>query len=341
MNTDNSRCGWTVALGIAIVCAASVQAEDYDREVARQKYQRPTEIPFPADNPRTDASIELGQRLFFDPRLSVSDAISCASCHNPAFAWGDGLPKGIGHGSKPVGRRTPTVLNLAWGELMFWDGRASSLEDQALGPIEAPGEMNQPIDELLEELQAIEGYAPLFEKAYPGEGITPDTIAKAIANYERTIVSGLAPFDAWVMGIESAISEEAKHGFDLFNTKAGCVDCHEGWNFTDSGFHDIGIPGDDLGRGKILEGIEALEYAFKTPTLRNLRQRAPFMHDGSEATLHDVIELYNIGGRVKRPSLSPSIRELHLTETEVKALIAFLDTLTSADEPVRIATLPR
>src|SRR5262249_26848561 len=160
---------------------------------------------------------------------------SCASCHNPALSWGDGLPRAIGHGMQQLGRRTPTILNLAWGHLLFWDGRASSLEEQALGLIASPGEMNMPLDELLSRITSIAEYRPLFEQAFPNESITKETVAKAIATYERTIVSGKAPFDRWVEGQSDAISEDAKRGFALFNGKANCAKCHGGWRFTDDG----------------------------------------------------------------------------------------------------------
>jgi cytochrome c peroxidase len=313
----------------------------YDRHLAKANYKRPATVPFPKDNAPTPERIDLGKKLFFDPRLSGANSISCASCHNPAFAWGDGLPKGVGHGSKEVGRRTPTILNTAFGELMFWDGRASSLEEQALGPIQAEGEMNLPLDKMVAKLRDIAGYKPLFEKAYPGEGITEKTVAKAIASFERTVVSGVAPFDEWVNGKEDAISESAKRGFDLFNTKADCAKCHSGWNFTDDGFHDIGLKSTDIGRGAHLPQIEMMAHAFKTPTLRNADQRAPFMHDGSEKTLEDVVAFYNRGGDVKRPSLAREMRPLNLTKQEVDDLCEFIRTLDSKDAPVEVPVLPR
>ncbi|HXG49074.1 MAG TPA: cytochrome c peroxidase [Methylomirabilota bacterium] len=320
---------------------AATGQKPYDRETAKQLYRRPAAPPFPADNPHTPAREALGKALFFDPRLSAANSISCASCHNPAFSWGDGLPKGVGHGSKEVGRRTPTILNVAWGELFFWDGRAASLEEQALGPIAAPGEMNLPLDQMVARLKAIHGYHPLFEAAYPGEGISEKTVAKAIATFERTVVSGIAPFDEWIAGRDSAISPAAQRGFDLFNTKAECAKCHTGWNFTDDGFHDIGLADADRGRGVHLPQLESMQHAFKTPTLRNVRLRAPYMHDGSEKTLEDVVSYYNKGGTVRRPSVSPDVRPLHLTAAEMADLVAFLDTLTSQDPPVVIPVLPR
>lgn len=304
-------------------------------------YKRPKAIPYPKGNEYSDARSELGRLLFFDPRLSGSQWISCATCHNPALSWGDGLPKGIGHGMKSLGRRTPTILNLAWGELFFWDGRAGSLEEQALGPIAAEGEMNMPHDQMLAKVAGIPGYKTLFDKAYPGDGVSLTTIAKAIATFERTVVSADAPFDKWLKGDQKAISAAAKHGFDVFNGKGRCAQCHSGWRFTDDSFHDIGVADDDIGRGKIMPDIEVLQHAFKTPTLRNAALRAPFMHDGSEATLATVVAFYDRGGNVKRPSLAGDIRPLGLTDVEKADLVAFLETLSSADKPALVPLLPR
>src|SRR5262249_31515614 len=305
----------------------------YDRTTWKKKYVRPKECPFPADNQFTPAREFLGRTLFFDPRLSSSQFISCATCHNPGFSWGDGLPKGIGHGMKQLGRRTPTILNVAWSDLLFWDGRAESLDEQALGPIQSPGEMNQDLEGMIDRIRRISGYRSMFEKAYPGEPIAPKTLARAIATFERTVVSGTAPFDEWISGREDAISEPAKRGFDLFNTKAVCEKCHGGWNFTDNGFHDIGVPGEDKGRGAKLR-LESVQYAFKTPTLRNATHRAPYMHDGSEASLEAVVDLYDLGGRQKRPSLAAEMKPLHLSTGEKSDMIEFLKTLTSKDRAI-------
>jgi cytochrome c peroxidase len=305
------------------------------------KYARPTAIPAPPDNLPTPAREALGKMLFFDPRLSGSNSISCASCHNPGFSWGDGLPRAIGTGMKTLGRRTPTLLNLAWSESQFWDGRADTLEEQALGPIQAPGEMNLSLDKMVAKLSALPGYRELFARAYPDLPISASTIARALATFERQIVSGTAPFDRWASGDERAMPEAAQRGFALFNTKAKCATCHSGWRFTDDSFHDIGVTGTDQGRGNILPGIEAMQHAFKTPTLRNVALRGPYMHDGSVATLEDVVEMYDKGGLVKRPSLSADIKPLLLTSEEKKDLLALLRALTSKDRPVDIPTLPR
>jgi cytochrome c peroxidase len=298
-------------------------------------------IPFPADNAYSAERELLGRTLFFDPRLSGSDWISCASCHNPGFSWGDGMPRAIGHGMKTLGRRTPTILNLAWAESLFWDGRSDSLEDQALGPIAAAGEMNLPLDVLVAKLEKIDGYRELFAKAYPGEGIGTRTIAKAIATFERTAVSGTAPFDTWLAGDESAVSAEAKRGFLVFNQEGRCAKCHSGWRFTDDSFHDIGVSTDDPGRGALLKGLATMQSAFKTPTLRNVDQRGPYMHNGSVETLEAVVDLYDRGGVAHRPSLSPEMATLNLTDRQKSDLVAFLRTLTSADAPVTVPTLPR
>lgn len=307
----------------------------------RAKYQRPRMVPYPDDNPYTEAKMRLGKTLFFDPRLSKSNSISCASCHNPSFAWGDGRATAVGHGMKQLPRRSPTILNTAWIELFMWDGRFASLEEQALGPITSTAEMNMPLDELIPKLEKIEEYGPLFASAFDGSpDITADKIASAIATFERTLVSAEAPFDRWVRGDEEAISQAAKRGFELFNGKANCHACHEGWRFTDDSFHDIGLPDGDLGRGTILPDIEKMQHAFKTPSLRNIDRRGPYMHNGSLADLPTVIDYYDRAA-VERPSRSDEIRSLRLSEQDKQDLVAFLETLTSDDAPVALPLMPR
>jgi cytochrome c peroxidase len=329
---------------VSLVTSFSPVKVDANRDGAGtylKKYQRPASIPFPKDNGYSRERETLGRVLFFDPRLSGSNWISCGTCHNPALGWGDGLPKGIGHGMKELGRRTPTILNLAWSETFFWDGRAATLEEQALGPIASPGEMNLPTNKMIDKIILIPEYKVLFHKAYPGEPINERLVAKAIATFERKVVSGKAPFDRWLEGDKKAVSEEAKRGFVLFNGKANCAQCHSGWRLSDDSFHDIGIPGEDRGRGALFKEVPGAQFTFKTPTLRNVDRRAPYMHDGSVSTLEEVVEFYNIAGKAKRPSLSPEIKPLNLTEQEKRELIAFLRTLTSTDKPIEIPMLPR
>ena len=326
-----------IALAVALLTAAAQPSTATDDEL-RELYQRPETIPFPADNPYTPEKAALGKMLYFDPRLSGGQNMNCASCHNPSFGWEVPLAGAIGSMNQPLARHAPTVLNQAWGSLHFWDGRAPSLEEQAKGPIEAPAEMNLPLPELVRRLQAIEGYRHWFDRTFPQEGITEDTVVAAIATYERTVVSGYAPFDAWVEGDEGALSEAAKRGFALFNGKAKCAGCHMGWNFTDDAFHDIGLPSDDVGRAGVTDDPDE-RHAFKTPGLRDLTQRAPFMHDGSIETLEQVVLHYATGG-IRRPSLSPMMEPLDLTERDVADLVAFMESLTGDDAIVPLPILP-
>jgi cytochrome c peroxidase len=330
---DAASVGKATTAGITKVPVASTQA-------LKARYRRATSIPFPELNPYTVEKVALGKNLFFDPRLSAANLLSCASCHSPAFGWGDGQPKGVGHGMRQLGRRSPTIVNAAFGQVFMWDGRMSSLEEQALGPIKSDNEMNLPIDQLIEKLQGISGYTIEFRAAFPKEGLTPESVAKAIATYERTVVSGPAPFDAWIEGDEKAISEAAKRGFALFNDKAACASCHSGWNFTDDSFHDTGLADEDTGRGKLLPGIVKMEHAFKTPGLREIVRRGPYMHDGSLPTLEAVLDHYNAGG-ISRPSRSDQIAPLGLSKQDKDDLVAFMTTMTSDMAPTPFPVLPR
>jgi len=328
-----------VAMATLLCMAVPAVADAGDRRAeAKQAFLRPADIPFPDDNPYTVEKATLGWTLFFDPRLSGSGVISCATCHNPSLGWGDGLATGIGHMGARLKRRSPTVMNLAWAELLMWDGRADSLEDQALGPMKNPDEMNMMPDQAVKILAGMPEYQALFDAAFPGEGITQAAITRALATYQRTIVSGIAPFDRWIAGDEQAIGEPAKRGFDLFTGKANCAECHSGWNFTDQGFYDIGLPDADPGRGAILP-LPSMRHAFKTPTLRDVTRRSPYMHDGSVKTLADVVRHYDTGF-VQRDSLSASMKRLNLTDQEVADLVAFMETLTAPPQPVTIPVLP-
>jgi cytochrome c peroxidase len=309
-------------------------------EKLKADYKRPTKIAFPKDNPYTPEKAALGKALYFDTRLSGGAVLSCATCHNPGFGWSDGLAKGVGNEMKQLGRHSPTIVNAAWGSIFFWDGRAASLEEQALGPIQSDAEMNMPLDKLQARLAEINDYKTLFETAFPGQQMAPPLLAKAIATYERTVVSNPSPFDAWVDGNESAISEEAKRGFALFNGKAKCSSCHNGWTFSDDAFYDIGLPGEDIGRGKYLPKVVKMQHAFKTPGLREITHRAPYMHDGSLPTLEAVVEHYDQGG-VERPSRSDLIKPIGLTAQEKSDLVAFLKTICADQDPTTVPVFPR
>jgi len=325
---------WGVFIGLGIGAVTTTTAN------ISSEYYRPQIIPAPADNFPTQERVDLGKNLFFDPRLSGSNWISCGTCHNPALGWSDGLPTAIGDGQKVLGRATPTIINTALNVLQMWDGRFRSLEQQALGPIGAPGEMHQDVDKLLEELNKIAGYKQLFEKAYPGEGITKDTIAKAIASFERTIISSDAPFDEWVKGDKNALSTAAVRGFKLFEGKAKCSKCHSGYNFTDNGFHNIGLNDtSDQGRFAVRK-VRINKGAFKTPTLREIAKTAPYMHNGAYESLSQVIDHYNRGG-VTKESLDPNITPLNLNVQEKSDLVAFLNSLSGKPMNITIPELPQ
>jgi len=328
----------SVALGSIITLVASMsQASQPD------PYLRPAVVPASSDNQFSQARVELGKSLFFDPRLSGSKWISCATCHNPALGWSDGLPTAIGKDMKVLHRATPTILNTAYQKRQFWDGRARTLEEQALGPIVAETEMNGNLDEVLERLAAVPGYVKLFDSAYPGEGITKNTLAKALANFERTIVSTESPFDRWRKGDRNAVSESAKNGFKIFvdEEKGRCVLCHQGFNFTDNGFHNIGLKGnEDPGRFAQVP-VKILKGAFKTPTLRDVAITAPYMHNGAYNTLAEVIEHYDRAGEDKNEIPDPNMRPLQLTSQEKADLVEFLKTLTGRPLRVSVPSLPQ
>lgn len=310
-----------------------------DRAAWQEKFRRPSEIPFPKSNPYAEAKSKLGQMLFFDPLLSGSQNRSCATCHNPGLSWTDTQPRAVGEKMLPV--RAPTLLNVAWTPKLGWDGHFRDLEAVTFGPISAANNMNLPEKVLIERLTAIPGYVAAFDGAFGKGEITRRKIELALATFERSIVSGEAPFDRWIKGDANAIDAAAQRGFDLFTGKAHCVSCHSGWAFTDSSFHDIGTAmKDDIGRGALFPTSTKLRYAFKTPTLRDVARRPPYMHDGSVKTLEAVIDLYDRGG-IERPSRSELIKPLGLSGDEKADLIAFLRTLNGGSAPARIPILPR
>jgi len=296
-------------------------------------FRRPAAIPFPADNPFTEKKRALGEALFHDPRLSVDDSRSCASCHDRAKGFADGKAQGQGVPGRPLKRHTPTLWNLATAGPVFWDGRARSLEEQVAGPIESPDEMAQPMSSAVERLSNDPAMRRAFADAFPqSPKVDAVNLAKAIATYERTLVSPPTRFDRWLAGEDDALSEREAAGFRLFAGKAGCAKCHNGYAFTDHAFHDIGLPDDDRGRGAVLR-LPAADHGFKTPGLREIGRSAPYMHDGSLKTLDDVIRHYQ-SGVVERPTLSKDLpHPLVLSDAERADLIAFLQTLTSETEP--------
>lgn len=303
-------------------------------------------VPMPQDNVSTPARVELGQALFFDPRMSGNGAMSCASCHNPSLGWSDGLKTAVGWGGQVLGRATPTVLNTAYNTQFMWDGRKKSLEDQALGPMKTPQEMNTDFAVALARLQSVPGYVAMFDKAYPGEGVKEETIAKAIAAFERTVVVDDSAFDRWLAGDRKAMTAQQWRGYKVFtdDAKGNCAVCHSAPTFTDNGFHNIGIAGSDKadadpGRYAIRK-VASMKGAFKTPGLRDIELTAPYFRDGSASNLREVVEHYVRGGD-DRGNLSSSMKPLQLSEQEKDDLVAFMKALTGKRKTLTVPQLPQ
>jgi cytochrome c peroxidase len=287
------------------------------------------------EEPPTLERVRLGRWLFYDPRLSRDGTVSCATCHRPENAFSEEAAVSTGIEGQKGTRKAPSFVNLAFSLYphFFWDGRAASLEDQALGPIVNPVEMGNTLEAMVRTLEGIEGYRTYFAEAFGTPGVTQDRVARALADYERTRMSGNSPWDRWKAGgDEDAVSDQVKRGEALFFGKAECNQCHLGQNLTDNRFHNLGVGWDperkafkDPGRSAI-SGKAEDEGAFKTPGLREVSKRAPYMHDGSMATLREVVQHYVEGGQAN-PHLSPKIRPLDLSEDEVDALVAFLGAL--------------
>lgn len=302
----------------------------------KAKYRRPPAIPYPPENSYSVAKAQLGRTLFFDASLSADGSLACASCHKPELGWRDGLARGIGRGGVVLARRTPAIVDLAWAATFLWDGRIDDMEQQAVDPIRLAKIGNRALPELSSALQRSPTYRAAFACAFGDEAVTQERIGAALATFERTVVSRNSAFDDWIEGDEAAISADAKHGFMLFNGPANCAACHSGWRFTDDGFHDIGLPGGtDLGRGALVPGEPTLLHAFKTPTLRAMAMRGvaagPFMHDGSVATMGDVLTHY-ASGFVRRASLDPDVRPFVLNEPDRGDLLAFLASINARDD---------
>ncbi len=337
----------SILFSLLVAFAASCGASK-NPEMAGRAIGAPVEIKTPlglppapsrADNRPTADSIALGRKLFHEVRLSSDNTLSCASCHVATLGFADGQPVAKGVGGGLGTRNTPTVLNAAYNLSLFWDGRAASLESQVGGPIADPKEMNQPHDLCVAKLNADQAYRDEFAKVFGPGRITMDRIEKAIAAFERTLLSGNSPFDRYRYGGEkTAISASAIRGLAIFTDKnrGNCATCHtigeEFALFTDGKFHNLGAgmnsSGEltDLGRS-VQTGAEADRGAFRTPSLRNVAQTAPYLHDGSLKTLEEVVAFY-VGGGNSNPQLDREIRPLRLSARDRADLIAFLETLT-------------
>jgi cytochrome c peroxidase len=301
-------------------------------------------------DPPTPERVRLGRWLFYDARISANGSVSCASCHRPEQAFSEPTPVSTGIGGQQGSRKSPSFVNAAFAFYpnFFWDGRASSLEEQALGPIANPIEMGNTHDRMIQTLTEIDAYKPYFVEAFGSEDINTERVAKAIADYERTCLSGNSPWDRWRRHQdEAAVSDEVKQGHELFFGKAGCSTCHVGQTFSDSLFHNLGVGWNeetktfaDEGRFTVT-GEEVHKGAFKTPTLRDVALHPPYLHDGSAKSLEDVVELYDDGG-MANPYLDPKMKKLGLTAEEVHALVSFMNALTGEFEREKpLTSFPR
>jgi len=311
-------------------------------------------VEHPSDNPHTLAKETLGKTLFFDPRLSGSGQIACASCHDPDLGWADGRTTSFGHSRKQLARNAPTIRNTAFQQRLFWDGRAESLEDQARQVLMNPDEMRSGPEHVVALLGKEPGYQELWQKAFGAEPVSIDLAAQALACFERTVVGGTSRFDSFMKGGAAALTDEAILGMDLFRREARCINCHNGPAFSDGGFHDLGLsnygrPFEDIGRGRITNDPTDTGK-FRTPSLRDATATLPLMHNGL-FELQVALTLYNAGmpTPVRResqaddprfPVKSPLVKPLGLNKQDLADLTAFLTSLEETKRRVRPPVIP-
>jgi cytochrome c peroxidase len=299
------------------------------------------EVPVPPQNPLTQAKIELGFRLFFEPRLSANNQMSCATCHQPTRGFSNAQANALGVTGLRGKRNVPTIYTTAWYTSQFWDGRAASLEEQALGPIENPIEMNEILPNVIRKLSEMPYYRNKFQQTF-GTAITAQGIAQALASFERALSLKPNAYDLYREGDFNALTPAQERGMVIFGRQAHCTTCHKGVQTTDNKFHNLGVgmnqANPDLGRYEVTRQTED-RGAFRTPSLRNISATGPYMHDGSIKTLAEVIEFYDRGG-IANPNLSLEMNPLNLTPEDKSDLLAFLNALTAPDNLKEIANLP-
>ncbi|WP_293786024.1 cytochrome c peroxidase [uncultured Pedobacter sp.] len=315
-------------------------------------------LPSPVDlkNDSVKHVVELGKILFFDPRLSGSNQISCSSCHAPDLHWTDGRQVSIGHDHLPNVRNAPSLENVWFYKRLFWDGRASSLEEQAGSPVAAHNEMHQDMKVLAKKLSKIKGYQPYFKSAFGSKEITNKRIFESLATFQRSIVSRRTPFDRFLGNDKKALTDQQLVGLHLFRTKARCINCHNGPFFTDNEFHNDGLTYygrkyEDLGLYNVTKKPEDVGK-FKTPGLRNVMKTAPWFHNGLFPDMDGVMNMYNVGMPVQRvkpeqvndlllPKNDKLLKGLKLSKAEKDAVIAFLEALSSPTVLIRVEQLPQ
>lgn len=333
-------CGWmwaaTAAGGISPEALQRLSPEA-QAALKDAKISSMHDLPVPGAASATSALVDLGKLLYFDPRLSADGTLSCATCHDPKIGWAETDKTSAGIRGQVGGRNAPTVLNSAYYHALFWDGRAGSLEEQALGPIQNPIEMGNTLDNVVATLQKISGYKTYFQAAFGDEQITAERVGKAIAAFERTVVSGPSPFDEFLGGKVSALTDQQVHGLELFLTKGGCTACHTGPFLTGQEYHPVGIHGDD-GRYKVTRQ-EADKEAFRVPTLRDVDRTPPYFHDGSIPTLEDAV--FFRGNEMTREEAKKNpAAKLTITDAEAKDIAAFLRSLNGRLPRVDVPKLP-
>ncbi|MFP4136992.1 MAG: cytochrome-c peroxidase [Halomonas sp.] len=318
-----------VALGSVLVVGQAL-ADDGLEEYRDRFEPLPHLPPIPADNSLTPEKVELGKFLFFEPRISSSGVISCATCHNPALGWADRIPRATGHDGQIGERNTPTVLNSGFLESQFWDGREPDLEGQAIGPIQAEVEMAMDLEQALERLEDHDVYQDKFADAFPDDEapINEDNLAHAIASFERTLNTPNSPFDRYLRGDLDALNEQEKDGMVAFADN-GCIACHSGPALTDSRFHRIQVPGStDVGRYDVT-GDEDDRFKFRTPTLRNVAVTYPYMNNGATETLEEAVAI-----------MGEEMLGREFDDETIADITAFLHTLTGEMPDIEVPALP-
>lgn len=312
--------------------------------------------PIDPSNRKVKRIVELGKVLFFDPRLSGSNQISCATCHSPKLNWTDGLKVSVGHEKAENTRNSPSIENVGFAKKLFWDGRASTLEEQAQAPLTSKIEMHQDMKVLPKKLRKIKGYRKLFANAYDSDRITTELIFSSLAYFQKTITSAKTPFDHFMAGDKNALTDQQIEGLHLFRTKARCMNCHYGPLFTDNDFHNLGLanygkPNQDLGLYNATKNPKD-SGKFKTPGLRNAMRTGPWFHGGSVKSIDSLMDLYNMGMLVPSYTLAQLddpllpqndrlLRGIRLSRREINSLISFLNAISSAPIPLETPILPK
>ncbi|MGA1535216.1 MAG: cytochrome-c peroxidase [Planctomycetota bacterium] len=293
--------------------------------------------PPPPENPTTPEKVALGRALFFDPRLSRDESVSCATCHRPEHGLASPDARAVGLDGRRGARNAPSLFNRAYGRSMFWDGRTSTLEEQALEPFDNAFELDLPVATALARLAGDAAMVARFAAAFPedAESLTATNLARALAAFQRVLLNGDSPVDRFHAGEYGALSDAARQGLWIFESRGGCWRCHSGSNLSDEEFHNTGVAylADEPDMGRFFAtGRAEHESRFKTPSLRGVAETAPYMHDGRFATLREVVEFYDRGGNREAPGLAAELVPLELTEAQIGFLVAFLEALSPAGE---------